>query len=374
MRFQDSVPILQKISRIPRKQAGHVISLPPVTSRPKLQEVSELAGVSLATVSRVLNAKPGVAGDTRAKVLGVLADLGYQDVPVRPEQTGVVGIVTPEMDNPIFPLIAQTIESRLARQGLLSMICPATSDTVNEQEYLDHFAKTNAAGIVVVNGRYSDPDVGFGSYQRLTAAGIPVVLVNGAPEADGVPLVTVDLGAGARTAVQHLASMGHRRIGVMVGPQRYSSSRMLQTGYLEEMAHLELDTDEDLMSETLFTLEGGRAGVAKLLEAGASGIVTGSDLMAIGAINGIRAWGKDVPGDVSVVGFDGTSLAAVTHPRLTSLRQPVERMAASVAWLLQEGHPDQSNTVHTFQPELMIGRSTGRVGKRSGSDAVSGQG
>ena len=109
------------------------------------------------------------------------------------------------------------------------------------------------------------------------------------------------------------------------------------------------------------------------MEAGVTGIVTGSDLMAIGAINGVRAWGKSVPGDVSVVGFDGTSLAAVTHPRLTSLRQPVERMAASVAWLLEDGSRDQANTVHTFQPELMIGRSTGRVKALTDSEAAAGQ-
>ena len=270
--------------------------------------------MSLATVSRVLNAKPGVSGDTRSKVLGVLADLGYQDVPVRPVQTGVVGIVTPEMDNPIFPLIAQTIESRLARQGLLSMICPATSDTVNEQEYLDHFADTHAAGIVVVNGRYSDPSVGFGPYQQLKAAGVPVVLFNGSNQTNGVPLVTVDLKAGARMAVQHLASMGHQRIGVMVGPQRYSSSQLFVEGYQEEIAHLGLPSTDTMVSESLFTMEGGRAGVANLLEAGVTGIVSGSDLMAIGAIEGVRAWGKTVPDDVSVVGFDGTSLAAVTSP------------------------------------------------------------
>ena len=148
---------------------------------------------------------------------------------------------------------------------------------------------------------------------------------------------------------------------------------MLKTGYLEEMEHLGLATGDHLVSETLFTLEGGRAGVAKLMEAGVTGVVTGSDLMAIGAMNGIRAWGKSVPGDVSVVGFDGTSLAAVTHPRLTSLRQPVERMAASVAWLLEEETRDQSTTVHTFQPELMIGRSTGRARAGSKAETVAGQ-
>lgn len=332
-----------------------------MTTRPKLQEVSEIAGVSLATVSRVLNAKPGVSGDTRARVLGVLADLGYQDVPVRPEQTGVVGIVTPEMDNPIFPLLAQTIESRLARQGLLSMICPATSDTVNEQEYLDHFASTNAAGVVVINGRYSDPSIGFTPYQQLRQAGMPVVLVNGSNQTEDVPLVAVDLEGGARLAVQHLAAMGHQRLGVMVGPQRYSSSQLLIQGFSEASTQLGIESDDTQVSETLFTMEGGRAGVAKLLEAGVTGIVTGSDLMAIGAIDGIRAWGKSVPEDVSIVGFDGTSLASVTSPKLTSLRQPVERMAATVAWLLEDLSEERSDTVHTFQPDLMIGHSTGRV-------------
>ena len=333
----------------------------PVTSRPKLQEVSDLAGVSLATVSRVLNAKPGVASETRSKVLKVLAELGYQDVPVRPHQSGVVGIVTPEMDNPIFPLLAQTIEARLARQGLLSMICPATSDTVNEQEYLDHFAATSAAGVVVVNGRYADPNVGFTPYQKLIAGGLPTVLVNGSIHTDNVPLVTVDLRAGARIAVQHLVAMGHRRIGVMVGPQRYSSSQLIIEGWRLELTGLHLDAPDDFISETLFTREGGRAGTAKLMEADVTGIVTGSDLMAIGAIRGVREWGKSVPGDVSVVGFDGTSLASVTDPRLTSLRQPVERMAATVAWLLENVSGDQASTVHTFQPEMIIGDSTGPV-------------
>ena len=329
-----------------------------MTSRPKLREVSDLAGVSLATVSRVLNAKPGVSGETRSKVLGVLADLGYKDVPVRPTQTGVVGIVTPEMDNPIFPLLAQTIEARLARQGMLSMICPATSDTVNEQEYLDHFADTHAAGVVVINGRYADPTVGFGPYQQLLADGMPTVLVNGAIQTDEVPLVTVDLQSGARTAVQHLASMGHRRIGVMVGPQRYSSSRLIVEGWRAELEALDLEAPVELVSETLFTREGGRAGAARLLEADATGIVAGSDLMAIGAMRGVREWGRSVPDDVSITGFDGTSLASVTDPRLTSLRQPVERMAATVAWLL-EGATGQTAAVHVFQPELIVGDSTG---------------
>ncbi len=329
-----------------------------MTIRPKLQEVSDLAGVSLATVSRVLNAKPGVAGDTRQRVLSVLADLGYRDLPIRATRSGVVGIVTPEMDNPIFPLLAQTIERRLARKGVLTMICPATSDTVNEQEYLDHFAEVEAAGVVVINGRYAAPEVGFDAYEGLRRTQVPVVLVNGLIGEAPLPSVAVDIRAGSRMAVRHLASMGHRRIGVLTGPHRYATSQELFSGYEEEMAEACLAAG--LVSETLYTIEGGQAGVASLLEAGATGIVTGSDLMAIGAIAGIRAWGRSVPEDVSVVGFDGTSLVTFTDPPLTSVRQPVDRMAATVAWLL-ESPATGNGHVHMFQPDLIIGRSTGRA-------------
>jgi alanine racemase len=331
-----------------------------MTVRPKLQEVSDLAGVSLATVSRVLNAKPGVAGSTRQRVLDALSDLGYRDLPIRATRTGVIGIVTPEMDNPIFPLLAQTIESRLTRKGILAMICPATSDTVNEQEYLEHFVDTDAAGVVVVNGRYAAPEVGFESYLELRRKQVPVVLVNGLVGESPVPAVAVDIRSGIEMAVRHLLNMGHRRIGALTGPHRYASSQELLAGYRRALSEAGIETDDSLVSETLYTIEGGQAGVASLMEAGVTGIVTGSDLMAIGAIAGVRGWGRSVPGDVSVVGFDGTSIVNFTDPPLTSVRQPVMRMAATVAWLLESSTNGQGH-VHMFHPDLMIGGSTSAV-------------
>jgi LacI family transcriptional regulator, repressor for deo operon, udp, cdd, tsx, nupC, and nupG len=333
-----------------------------MTLRPKLHEVSRVAGVSLATVSRVLNAKPGVASETRQKVLATLADLGYRE-PVQSARTGVVAIVTPELDNPIFPALAQTIEARLARYGLLTMVCPATSDTVGEQEYLDHFAETRAAGVVVVNGRYAAFDIGFDSYVQLMRRSIPVVLVNAVAGECPVPAVAVDIASGGEMAVHHLANMGHTRIGVLVGPRRYTSTLQLLEGYETAMAGLGLAVDDDQVSETLFTVEGGRAGVAKLIEAGVTGVICGGDLMALGAIEGLRARRLDTPADMSVVGFDGTDLISHTDPPLTSIRQPVDRMAASVAWLLrnQDSAETAATGVHLFQPDLVIGRTTGRV-------------
>ena len=240
------------------------------------------------------------------------------------------------------------------------MICPVTSDTVNEQEYLDHFLETRAAGVVVVNGRYAAADIGFDDYDQLVRRSIPVVLVNGVAGECPVPAVAVDIARGGDMAVRHLAHMGHTRIGVLAGPRRYTSTLQLLTGFESAMSSLGLTVEAGQISETLFTLEGGRAGIANLIEAGVTAVICGGDLMALGAIDGLRARGLDTPADMSIVGFDGTELVSYTDPPLTSIRQPVDRMAASVAFLLQ--NQDSAGTrVHLFQPDLVIGRTTGRV-------------
>jgi LacI family transcriptional regulator, repressor for deo operon, udp, cdd, tsx, nupC, and nupG len=329
-----------------------------VTSRPKLQQVSARTGVSLATVSRVLNGKAGVAGATRQLVLDAVADLGYTPQPVSSTKTPVVGIITPELDNPIFPTIAQTIEARLARREIMSMICPSTSETVNEQDYLNRFLEWEAIGVVVINGRYAAPELGFDPYLDLLRRGMKVVLVNGITGRSPVPAVAVDIRTGAMTATRHLLSQGHRRVGVLTGPNRYSSSDELINGYAIAMTEMQATMSDDWVSETLYTLEGGRAGVAGLLEAGVTGIICGSDVMALGAIAGVRAWGLLVPKDVSIVGFDGTQLVMYTDPPLTTLRQPIGRMAATVASLI-DSPETAGGHVHMFTPDLIVGGSTG---------------
>ncbi len=330
-----------------------------MAQRPRLREVSQLTGVSLATVSRVLNGKPGVASETRGRVLQTLAEMGYRDVPKTP-QSGVVGIITPEIDNPIFPLLAQTIEAKLARFGFLSMICPVTAETVNEQSYLDFFGGYRSAGVVVVNGRYTTGAVGYEPYRALRKRGIPTVLVNGVEADAGIPAVAADMRAGGAMAVRHLTSMGHKRVGCLVGPMKYVTTRWLLDGYRQGLAAAGMTAEDEYISESLFSTEGGRAGIANLLEAGVTGVITASDLMALGAISGVRAWGMSVPKDVSVVGYDGTSLVNYTSPTLTSIRQPIERMANTVATLLRNP-PDNGGQVHLFHPDLVIGGSTGRA-------------
>jgi len=330
--------------------------------RPRLSEIAALADVSDATVSRVLNAKPGVANATRARVLDVISDLGYEDVSRQVTGTGAIAIVTPELANPIFPHLAQQMESVLAHHGYMSLVCSSTAETVHEQDFLDYLVGQGVAGIVVVNGRYAMPGVGYAPYQAIAARGIPIVLVNGFEGTPPLPAVTVDLPKAAQQGVQHLGNLGHDKIGLVVGPHRYATANYLVEGYRDGLSDLGLMFDEALVSETPWTIEGGQAGAAKLFEQGVTGIICGNDLMAIGVVGAARSWGVQVPEDISVIGFDGSPIAAFTDPPLTTLRQPAASMARAVAALLVGDQRSNSSIgVQRFRAELVIGRSTGRA-------------
>ena len=356
----------QRACRDSARRVGTIVRLQ--SMRPKLAEVAQLADVSEATVSRVLNGRPEVAEATRRRVLDVMGDLGYREVPSRSNSSGVVGIITPELENPLFAVFAQSLLSNLASRGMLPVVCAATPETVNEQDYLEHFLTSRAAGAVVVNGRYAQPEIGYGPYVAFRDQGLPIVLVSGIHAASPLPAVAIDVEAATAAAVGHLVTLGHRKIGLLIGPMRYSLSLDMIEGCRVAAERLAVACDDNMISESLFTFEGGRAGSAQLLEAGMTGIIAANDLMADGAIDAVRAWGGNVPDDVSVVGFDGTPAMAYTAPRLTTLRQPIDRMsAAATALLVDVMDGNGVSQTQVFAPELVVGRSTGPVKAAVGS-------
>jgi alanine racemase len=167
-------------------------------------------------------------------------------------------------------------------------------------------------------------------------------------------------------------TLGHRKIGMVVGPMRYSTSLDMVEGCRDAASRLGVSCDDSMISETVFTFEGGQAGSAQLLEAGVTGIIAANDLMAAGVIAAVRAWGGTVPDDVSVIGFDGTPPMSYTSPRLTTMRQPIDRMSAAATELLADsiGGNGVSQT-QVFAPELVVGRSTGPVREMTGASRLS---
>lgn len=331
--------------------------------KPRLRHIAELAGVSQATVSRVLNGKPGVADSTRRAVLLALTQLGYEAVGMhRTRRTGLVGLIVPELDNPVFPRFAQAIESRLATDGLTTVLCTSTPAGMREGDYIDVLLDHAVTGIVVVSGEAADLSADRGRYLDLAARGLPVVLVNGRTPDLPLPSVTVDHVAATVQGVSHLRSLGHERIGLAVGPRRYLPTRELIQGYLDGLEQSGLDRDDDArISETLYSIEGGHAAGLALLDAGVTGIVCGSDPMALGVLRAVRERGTDVPRDVSVIGFDDAGDNAYVGPPLTSLRQPFEAMAGAIVRLLTEriADPELPPTELRFRPELIVRSSTG---------------
>jgi LacI family repressor for deo operon, udp, cdd, tsx, nupC, and nupG len=337
----------------------------------RLADIAAQAGVSEATVSRVLNGKPGVSATTRQMVLAALDVLGYErPTRLRQRSAGLIGLITPELSNPIFPAFTQVIEQVLTRYGYTPVLCTQTPGGSTEDELVELLVERGVTGIVFISGLHADTTADTERYARLIGKGVPFVMINGYSPRITAPFISPDDRAAMRMAVQHLAGLGHERIGLAVGPARFVPVERKLEGFADAMGErfgLDQAQASALVQHSLFTVEGGQAAASALLDRDCTAIICGSDLMAFGAIRGVRARGLSVPGDVSVVGFDDSPLIAFADPPLTTIRQPVEAMgAAAVNVLLEEisGNPAQRGEF-VFQPELVVRGSTAAAPARA---------
>jgi LacI family repressor for deo operon, udp, cdd, tsx, nupC, and nupG len=339
-----------------------------VTAR--LADIAVQAGVSEATVSRVLNGKPGVSAATRESVLAALDVLGYErPVRLRRRSAGLVGLITPELENPIFPAFAQVIAQDLTRQGYTPVLATQTPGGSTEDELTEMLVDRGVSGILYVSGLHADTTADPGRYERLRGQGVPFVLINGYSDAVRAAFVSPDDRAAMRLAVTHLIALGHRRIGLAVGPKRFVPVQRKIEGYLRSMreqSELDEETVADLVQHSLYTLEGGQAAASALLDRGCTAVVCASDMMALGAIRAARERGLSVPREISVIGFDDSPLIAFTDPPLTTIRQPVTAMGqAAVRALLEEiGGTPAPHGEFVFLPELVVRGSTASAPSR----------
>src|SRR6201997_2586892 len=322
----------------------------------RLADVARYAGVSEATVSRVLNRKPGVAEATQELVLTALDVLGYErPTQLRGERARLVGLVLPELQNPIFPAFAEVVADALAKRGFTPVLCTRTSAGISEADYVDMLLEHQVSGVIFSGGLYAQAAADHRHYRRLRERGLPAVLVNAAYEDLGFPRISTDDRSAVEQAVVHLRSLGHERIGMVLGPADHvPSARKLA-------AFEELGGASELVERTTFSTEGGQAAGTKLLGCGATAAVCASDVLALGVIRGVRREGLGVPAGFSVVGFDDSMLMTCTDPPLTTVRQPIESMGRSAVETLLSlvgGEPVSSEEL-LFAPELVVRASTG---------------
>lgn len=336
--------------------------------------MAAFAGVSVATVRRVLSDKPGIAPATKAAVLTALDVFGLErPAKFRGNSDGLVGLVVPDLQNPIFPALVEAVSIGLVKLGLMTCLCTRTADGVSEANYIELLLRRDVAGIVFIGGSYADAGPEYG--KELRDREIPLVLVNAADENDSVARVSVDDEAAAEYALDHLASLGHERIGLILGPEGHvPSARKLGPFVRRTRTSPEDQSWRELVAHVPFSMEGGGAAMTRLLARGATAVVCASDALALGAIRTARRRGLAVPEDLSVIGFDDSTYMPVVEAPLTTIRQPVRALGAAAVKLLEAQINGQAVPPEELllEPELIVrGSTAARRAKPAAGDAQS---
>jgi DNA-binding LacI/PurR family transcriptional regulator len=325
----------------------------------RLAEVAKYVGVSEATVSRVLNGKPGISEATRTAVLTALDVLGYErPSQLRGDHARLVGLVLPELQNPIFPAFAEVVAGALAKRGFTPVLCTRTIDGVSEADYVDMLLDRHVSGLIFCGGLFAQARAPHEHYLRLRERGLPVVLVNAAIDDLGFACVATDDRYAVEQSYNYLTSLGHQRVGLVLGPEDHVPSRRKLAAFTDAVGD-----SAGLVQHTIFSMEGGRAAATQLVKRGITAIICASDILALGALRAVRRLGLEVPDDVSVIGYDDSAFMNCTDPPLSTVRQPIEAMGhAAVALLIDQiaGNPVAGEEM-LFEPELVVRASTAPV-------------
>ncbi|AMX03429.1 LacI family DNA-binding transcriptional regulator [Microbulbifer thermotolerans] len=332
-----------------------------------IRTVARLAGVSVATVSRAL-AKPDlVSPRTRKKVLAAVEAAGYKPnlmaVQFRSRRTRNLAVLVPVIANPFFSRVITGIQGCAREAGYQVLLCNTQGREETEREYARMVQNFQADGVIQLRAFDPFADSGVGSD---FPGGLPP-LVNACEVMDDCryPSVKLDNRAAARAMTDHLVRLGHRRIGVIKGPQRSPLTRDRIAGYRDALDAAGIIYDETLLCPGDFTLQSGHRAAGTLItrDNPPSAIFCENDEMAIGAIQRIKQGGLRVPEDISVAGFDDIAFASYSDPPLTTIAQPAEEFGATAARLLidqLEGR--QQGVTHSVLPyDLVVRDSTGPV-------------
>jgi DNA-binding LacI/PurR family transcriptional regulator len=279
-----------------------------------------------------------------------------------------VGLILPELTNPIFPAFAQVIETALVRHGFTPVLCTHTPGGVHEDDYVQMLLDRGVAGIIYISGQHADTTTDPSRYVRLRDRGLPIVLVNGYMPGVDAPFVSTDEDAAMELTLNHLTHLGHTTIGLAIGPARYVPAQRKIAAYRRYMSELLGVREVDELVETeMYTVEGGQAAAFRLIEKGCTALVCGSDLMALGAVRGVRSVGMRVPDDISVIGYDDSALMTCTDPPLTTVRQPIEAMGRAAVDLLASLIAGNEVAMEEllFEPELVVRASAAPARKRA---------
>jgi LacI family transcriptional regulator len=326
-----------------------------------IYEVSKLAGVSLATVSRVMNNSARVSLKTREKVEAAMKQLGYRPNSIAQSlasnRSNSVGILVPELHGPFFGSMLSSIEGELRAHGKHVIITAGHSDEEKERESIEFLVTRQCDALIVhvyaVSNEY---------LLELAAGPIPFVMIGrDLPEMAG-RCFTIDNEYGGYLATRFLLEQGHRSLAYLAGPLWKSDGKGRFAGHLRALAEYGLEFDEQLLAEGNYQEASGRLGMERLLRAGKpfSGLVCGNDEMAAGAIAVAREEGLTIPDDLSVIGFDNVFFTRYMHPQLSTISYPIDAMGQMAArCVLRDVYGKSEYEIRNrFEPSLVQRDST----------------
>ena len=327
--------------------------------RTTIYDVGKEAGVSAATVSRVLAGRPGVAEATKARVLEVANEMGYRpnslarDLAKR--RSDIVAVMIPDIANPFFGALVKGVQGAALEQGLVTLVCDTGGDPAQERIYLDGLVSRQVRHVFAV-GLTLDRR----SIRDYEIAGVSFIALDRPIQHAASVLVASNNRAGGRLAVRHLLELGHRRIAHICGPTALKQSRDRRNGYLDALSEAGIDADERLLVEADFTVEAGAEAYRELdrRRSGFTAIFAADDLIAIGVLSAAVAQDRRVPESLSIVGFDDVLLARYTTPALTTVRQDAVAMGARAVQIISATETQRSRKV-VLPVSLVVRGSTG---------------
>ncbi|WP_458415315.1 LacI family DNA-binding transcriptional regulator [Schinkia sp. CFF1] len=321
-----------------------------------IKDVAKEAGVSVATVSRVINNNGYVNEDTRKKVMDAIDQLNYKPNAVArslfKKQSKMIGLIVPDITNPFFPQLARAVEDVTNQAGYTLVLCNSDSEILKEQEYIDVLKQKYVDGFIIVTSTLQK--------EHIEGIGVPIVALD-RPIDDSTPTVGVDNYEGARAATRFLIDKGCKKIAHVRGPYNVLNADARCLGFVDEVQELPW-FQPDLIVNGEFNLQKTTQVMRALLTIypDIDGVFAGNDLMAIGVLKAAEELGRKVPEDLSVVGFDGIVLSEITTPELTTMSQPIYEIGTTAAQMLLgiiEGKPlPKSN--YTFPVKLIERKST----------------
>ena len=336
-----------------------------------LADVARAAGVHPGTASKALNpdSRHRVAASTVRKVLAAADKLGYQPNTLarglRTRRSFTVGLLVPDLTNPLFPPIVRGVEEVLGPDGMIALVVNTDNDADRAQRLFRALRARQCDGFILATARRTDPLV-----EEAAAHGVAAVLVNRLTDKRMLPAVAGDEATGIRDAVMHLSELGHRRIAHVAGPQDLSTGLIRHRAFVDAIATVGLSQEEcPVVFASGYNEASGQAAISELLaesDQRPTAVVAGNDLIALGVIDALRAVGLDCPKDISVVGFNDMPFMTRVHPSLTTVHLPKREIGVQAARLLRERIDDSSTPdarCLLLPCPLVVRRSTGPVRK-----------